>query len=155
MRPRRLRAFFDDRGVVATGCRKPVAPRSPNRYTGGEVTWDTGEIRREREEGWFREHEAELIAAARRRRAEAERERQAARDAQARVSHLRHCPHCGAEMIEDRIEEIAVEECPSCEGIFFHRGELETLLLRHDAHRRGFFRKLLGFEEKPGGKPEP
>ena len=37
------------------------------------------------------------------------------------------------------------EKCSSCEGIFFDRGELETLLLRHDTHRRGFFRRLLGF----------
>jgi len=37
------------------------------------------------------------------------------------------------------------EKCPQCEGIFFDRGELETLLLKHDAHRRGFFRRLLGF----------
>jgi Zn-finger nucleic acid-binding protein len=43
------------------------------------------------------------------------------------------------------IEGVEVEKCPQCEGIFFDRGELETLLLKHDAHRRGFFRRLLGF----------
>ena len=33
--------------------------------------WDTAWLRRVREYGWFRQHEAELIEAARRRRAEA------------------------------------------------------------------------------------
>jgi hypothetical protein len=51
---------------------------SPHRFDG--MHWDTEELRREREDGWFVENEAKL-------------------------------------------------------------------LVRHDAHRRGFFRKLLGFGE--------
>jgi Zn-finger nucleic acid-binding protein len=47
----------------------------------------------------------------------------------------------------DKIGSIEVEKCPDCEGIFFDRGELETLLLSREGERRGFFRKLLGFSK--------
>jgi Zn-finger nucleic acid-binding protein len=120
----------------------------PHRRDSG-THWDTAELRREREYGWFRQHEAELIEQARRRRAEAEALRKASEEQQIREAHRSRCPKCGAAMSTNRIEEIEVDKCPSCEGIFFDRGELETLLLRHDAHRRGFFRKLLGFHPEP------
>ena len=109
--------------------------------------WDTAEIRREREFGWFRQHEAELIEQARQRRREARAVEQASHPEETRQAPPQRCPRCGTEMESDRIEGIDVEKCPSCEGIFFRRGELEEVLLRHDAHRRGFFRKLLGFED--------
>lgn len=113
--------------------------------------WDPAEIRREREFGWFREHEAELIENARRRRIEAGEARkrieaQAAGKSTTGASAARLCPNCSRPMAADRIEGVEIEKCPSCEGFFFDRGELETVLLRHDAHRRGFFRRLLGFD---------
>ncbi len=110
--------------------------------------FDAAEIRRERESGWFRQHEAELIEQARERRRAAETVRQAALTEADRADHRGRCPHCGEKMGHDRLEEIEVAKCPSCGGIFFDRGELETLLLRHDGHRRGFFRKLLGLGER-------
>jgi hypothetical protein len=109
--------------------------------------WDSAEIRRERETTWFLEHEADLIESARQRRREVEQARQAALSRAEHEEHRGHCPNCGEKMASDRLEEIDVEKCPACEGIFFDRGELETLLLRHDSHRRGFFRKLLGLGE--------
>ena len=109
--------------------------------------WDTEEIRREREFGWFRQHEAEMIERARLRRREAEALQRASQPDQTREAQPDRCPNCGTGMQHDRIEDIEVDKCPSCEGIFFRRGELEEVLLRHDAHRRGFFRKLLGFAE--------
>jgi Zn-finger nucleic acid-binding protein len=48
----------------------------------------------------------------------------------------------------ESISGIEVEKCSSCEGIFFDRGELEQLLVKHDSERRGFFRRLLGFAEE-------
>ena len=56
-------------------------------------------------------------------------------------------------MRRDQIEDIEVEKCPACQGIFFRRGELEEVLLRHDAHRRGFFRQLLGFHRDGSRDP--
>src|SRR5215470_14120633 len=107
--------------------------------------WDTEELRREREEGWFRANEAKLIEQARQKRLEAERRRQSEEADTQQVLHWKKCPKCGTDMQTDRIEDVDVEKCSTCEGIFFDRGELETLLLKHDRHRRGFFRRLLGF----------
>lgn len=119
---------------------------SPHSRSDGKH-WDPAEIRQEREFGWFREHEAELIENARRRRIEAEEARRRIEaKGTAPAPSARLCPNCARAMAADRIEGVEVEKCPSCEGFFFDRGELETVLLRHDAHRRGFFRRLLGFD---------
>jgi hypothetical protein len=109
------------------------------------MTYDSEEIRRAKEEGWFRQNEEKLIEAARQKRLEAQAAIQTS-DAEARRRlHWKKCPKCGNEMRTETIEGVEVEKCAGCEGIFFDRGELETLLLRHDEHRRGFFRRLLGF----------
>ncbi|MGH9317511.1 MAG: zf-TFIIB domain-containing protein [Thermoanaerobaculia bacterium] len=116
---------------------------------------ETEDVRKGREDAWFRQNEAKLIEEARRKRDAAERERQTAADEERRRTHWRKCPKCGADMAVETISGIEIEKCPSCQGIFFDRGELEQLLLKHDTQRRGFFRKLLGFEEgdRPDSKP--
>jgi hypothetical protein len=38
------------------------------------------------------------------------------------------CPKCGHEMDEKMLMKIKVEHCPSCSGVFFESGELQTLL---------------------------
>ena len=111
------------------------------------MTWDSDEVRRAREEGWFAQNERKLIEAARQRRADAERARQSAESDALRAAHWLKCPKCGHDMTTERIEDIAVERCSGCEGIFFDRGELEQLLLHHEPRRRGVFRRLLGLRE--------
>lgn len=113
------------------------------RLTG--MRWNTEEMRREREDVWFAENETQMIEAARTRRGEAERKRRSSESEELRRLHFRRCPKCGEGMTPAAVEEIEVEKCSACEGIFFDRGELEEALIRHDSHRRGFFRKLLGF----------
>jgi uncharacterized protein len=120
----------------------------PKRREFDGTHWDTEEIRREREEGWFRQNEARLIEEARQRRAKAESEQRNQQIDSQRVQHWKKCPKCGSDMHTETIEGVDVEKCSNCEGIFFDRGELETLLLRHDEHRRGFFRRLLGFHRE-------
>ena len=65
----------------------------------------------------------------------------------AEMPTVQKCPKCGADMRLEKIADVEVEKCPDCGGIFFDRGELETLLLRQEGDKRGFFRKLLGFSE--------
>ncbi len=114
------------------------------------MAWDTEEIRKGREDDWFRHNEAKLIEAARKRREEAEAAAKSAEAEARREAHWRKCPKCGSDMTVENISGVEIEKCPSCEGIFFDRGELEQLLLKHEGQRRGFFRKLLGFGEDPG-----
>ncbi len=109
--------------------------------------YDAEEIRRVREDGWFRQNEAAMLEAARRKRANS-REAIQSSELEARVkAHWKKCPKCGADMQTESISGVEVEKCPDCGGIFFDRGELETVILRHDRDRRGFFRGLLGFSK--------
>jgi len=106
--------------------------------------WDTEEIRREREFGWIRQNEAQMIEEARARRRAAQRAETGEETERRRRQHWKKCPRCGNDMHTETIDGVDVEQCASCEGIFFRRGELEELILRHDQQRRGFFRQLLG-----------
>jgi hypothetical protein len=115
------------------------------RYDQREMAWDSARIRRQREYGWFRGHEAEMIEEAREKR-RAERQRLENEETeQLRKLHWKKCPNCGHDMKDQVIEEVHTDACTYCQGIFFRRGELETLLMRHAEHQRGFFRNLLGF----------
>ena len=100
-----------------------------------------------REDEWFLAHERQLLEDARIERARRERERAAltaeAERKRLREEHFMRCPKCGHEMKEETLEEVSVDRCTHCEGIFFDAGELEQILSQHDAQRRGFFRKLV------------
>jgi hypothetical protein len=112
------------------------------------MPWDSEEIRRGRENDWFRQNEQKLIEAARKRREQEARESESTEARARRELHWRKCPKCGSDMSVETISGVEVEKCGSCEGVFFDRGELEQLLLKHETERRGFFRRLLGFAEE-------
>jgi hypothetical protein len=112
------------------------------------MAWDTEEIRRGREDDWFRQNEQKMIEAARKRREQTEQASRSSEEDARRKLHWRKCPKCGSDMGVENISGIEIEKCSSCEGIFFDRGELEQLLLQHGSERRGFFRRLLGFAEE-------
>ena len=113
------------------------------------MAFDTEDIRKGREDDWFRQNEEKMIEAARAKREALDRERQTGESEQRRKAHWRKCPKCGSDMNVEKIGDIEIEKCSSCEGIFFDRGELEQLLLKQEGQRRGFFRKLMGFKEEP------
>jgi uncharacterized protein len=123
------------------------------RYDQREMAWDSARIRRQREYGWFRGHEAEMIEKAREER-RAERQRLESEETERlRALHWKKCPQCGHDMADQEIEGVHTDQCAFCQGIFFRRGELETLLLRHDEDKRGFFRNLLGFHREMPDNP--
>ena len=109
------------------------------------MAFDTEDIRKGREDDWFRQNEAKMIEAARKRREDAEKQQQSTEAKARRDAHWQKCPKCGSDMKVESIGGIEIEKCTSCEGIFFDRGELEELLLKQEKERRGFFRKLMGF----------
>lgn len=113
------------------------------------MAFDTEDARKGREDGWFRQNEEKLIEQARAKREAAEREKQGAAAEERRKAHWRKCPKCGSDMNVEKVSDIEIDKCAYCEGVFFDRGELEQLLLKQEGQRRGFFRKLMGFEEKP------
>jgi uncharacterized protein len=112
------------------------------------MVFDSEEIRRGRENDWFRQNEEKMIEAARKRREQAESASRSTQEDARRKLHWRKCPKCGSDMNVETISGIEVEKCSSCEGIFFDRGELEQVLTKRESDRRGFFRRLLGFGEE-------
>ena len=53
------------------------------------------------------------------------------------------CPKCGHDMKEEKLENVSVDRCTHCEGIFFDAGELEQVFRQQAEQRRSFFQKLV------------
>ncbi len=98
--------------------------RRPHDFDGSH--WDTRTLRKVREAGWFRQHEAELIRDATRRRAEG---RAAAAESR-RLAGSCRCPKCGRDTTLRAIGDIAVGKCAGCGWIHVERGDLERLVAR-------------------------
>jgi hypothetical protein len=109
------------------------------RFSG--VSWDTQKIRRIREFGWFLQHEADMIEAARQRRTNAARRR---RDAVVRdlLAGVRICPLCRRQVTAPPIEDTGVLQCASCGGFFFDRGGVGQLRLEPRRRREAPMRFL-------------
>jgi hypothetical protein len=116
--------------------------RHSGRFHG--VSWDTQKIRRIREFGWFLQHEADMIDAARQK--SAERARREA-DLRKRPARARRCPICGREVTAPPIEDTGVSQCEVCGGFFFARGESGQLRLESRRHRPVFGREPPGPRE--------
>jgi hypothetical protein len=58
---------------------------------------------------------------------------------------LMRCPKCGTKLNSVDHHGVTVEECPSCQGLWLDRGELETLAQRENESWVGrFLRRSLG-----------
>lgn len=79
----------------------------------------------DREDGYFHEKDRELLA---KKRAELDAKRAQAGDDRASNPHWMKCPKCGGDMKEIDLENIKVDKCGACGGIYFDAGEVEMLL---------------------------
>ena len=50
--------------------------------------------------------------------------------------HWMHCPKCGVEMSNTHLQNVEVELCPGCGGLFLDAGELDKVL--QEGNRGGF-----------------
>ena len=81
---------------------------------------------------------------------EAERLRQLREEHQKRVVeearrtlkelHYMHCPKCGQMMTSTTLEEVEIEVCPGCAGVYLDDGELDKLT---EERKRGAFTSTL------------
>ena len=104
---------------------------------------------RRSEDEWFRENERHLLEAARIARQKREKQRAQREQVEERerikALHSMKCPKCGHDMKEETLDQITVDRCTFCEGVFFDAGELDQVLLKRGEERKGFFRRLIGF----------
>jgi hypothetical protein len=83
------------------------------------------------ENEYFARADAEALRKLARKQAEAvpaaERER-------LKAQHFMKCPRCGFDLHTLKNDQVTVDTCFHCHGVFLHAGELEQIL---DEHRRG------------------
>ena len=103
---------------------------------------------RTREDEWFLKNEQQLLEAARLAREKRERERAAREREEERTRlkelHFMKCPKCGHDMKEEPVDEVLIDRCTFCEGVYLDPGELDKLFLQRAGEGKGFLRKVLG-----------
>lgn len=87
------------------------------------------------EEDYFRRKEQEAIEKMRVQR-EAERE---ARDAAGKTLQ---CPKCDGTLVEITYEDIPVDRCEKCNGVWFDAGEIELLTNREEREGKGWLGRM-------------
>ena len=55
------------------------------------------------------------------------------------------CPRCDGTLTESKLEEVSIDTCEKCGGVWLDSGELEQLTKRDSG---GFFKKLWGKSEE-------
>jgi len=83
--------------------------------------WD--ERQKSLEEEYFRRKEQELIEQMRAKRAEAERQASAIQ-----------CPKCEGTLDELTFDEIQIDRCNKCNGVWLDAGEMERLIGKQESH---------------------
>jgi Zn-finger nucleic acid-binding protein len=94
--------------------------------------WDDREKSLENE--YFRRKEQELIEKLRAKRAAAEQE-------PAQASAL-HCPKCDGTLVEIPFEEVLIDRCEKCHGLWLDAGELERLTQQESGWLSSFWKSL-------------
>lgn len=76
-------------------------------------------------------------------REELKAQRIAAEKEQAKKNHWMKCPKCGADMEEKELDNVMIDQCTQCQGIYFDAGELEMILQRKET--KSFMGKFKDF----------
>ena len=78
----------------------------------------------EKEEEFFARREFER----RQREAREKQTEEAAEEAnRLKALHHMHCPKCGRDLVEVQFQEIKIDKCTGCEGVWLDPGELDEL----------------------------
>jgi hypothetical protein len=88
-----------------------------------------------REDKFFADRDKELLAKLRQEKAGEDEPTLRA------LAHMR-CPRCGEHLVEKEVSGVTLDECPSCQGLWLDKGELDALG-RNEKH--GWLARYLGF----------
>jgi len=95
------------------------------------------ERRRGLEEDYFRKKDQEAIEKLREKMKVAE-------EAKAAGTSSMRCPRCDGSLAESKFEEVFIDTCDKCGGVWLDSGELEQLTRKEGG---GWFKRLLGSTE--------
>ncbi len=94
--------------------------------------------KREKEEQYFAEQEQ---LKRRKLREQLSKQRAQQKEESAKNAHWMKCPKCGQELEEKEYEDVMIDVCTGCQGIYLDAGELELLLEGRKA--KGFISKFM------------
>lgn len=77
-------------------------------------------------------------------RAECDQKREEDRKKFQKESHWMKCPKCGADLEEVDLQNIMIDKCKECEGVWLDRGELDLLVDGQVKMKKGLLGKLFG-----------
>jgi len=92
------------------------------------------DVEKAREDKFFAKRDKELLGKLHQEKADEEE------SAQREKAHMR-CPRCGERLEEKTSSGVTLDECPSCHGLWFDKGELEELGKRE---KHGWLARFLG-----------
>src|SRR5262245_57198497 len=95
------------------------------------------------EDEYFHKEDAELVQKLR-------EKRDAERAAAEKKSHFMKCPKCGNDLKEVTQDQVSVDVCPNCGGLWLDAGELAVLRKVKEHRFAGLFNDLL--KALPGKK---
>ena len=93
------------------------------------------------EDKFFLEEDEEKIQKL---RAELDRKRKADLLQKRKETHFMKCPKCGADLDEINYQNVLIDRCNECKGIWLDQGELDILVAGHAQITKGFLKKLFG-----------
>ncbi len=97
----------------------------------------------ETEERYFREQEQETRKALRAKLDKQKEEMKAGEHNE----HWMKCPKCGENLEEKCFEDVQIDVCESCKGVWLDAGELDLLL--EGRKQKGFISRFLSSDVKP------
>jgi hypothetical protein len=59
-------------------------------------------------------------------------------------AHWMKCPKCGSKLEEINYQNVMIDKCKDCQGIWLDHGELELLVKGQAKMTKGFLGKLIG-----------
>jgi len=69
-----------------------------------------------------------------------------AEEAKAAGTSSMQCPRCDGKLLESKVDEVSIDSCDKCGGIWLDSGELETLMTR-EKDSSGWFKRLWSRQE--------
>jgi acetyl-CoA carboxylase beta subunit len=95
----------------------------------------------EKEQEYFLKLEAERI---KKMRAELDTQRQEEAKQKKKDTHWMKCPKCGSDLQEINYQNVMIDKCADCQGIWLDHGELELLAKGEAQFTKGLLRKIFG-----------
>lgn len=104
------------------------------------------------EDLWFSKNEQKIIERLKAKHDEEQeriaKEQKQIKERELKEQHWMKCPKCGHNLKMEHIDDVELDKCENCHGIYFDAGELDVILLKKEEKRKGFFKKILKLEMK-------